>query len=85
MSEPDLHELVRGKTEPARHEPPRNEPTEATQRGKLVACLLLVPSDAEPLVSLLEQLAVTGAKSGPPPFHLGFHPRCIRGCQRPLA
>jgi excisionase family DNA binding protein len=67
MSEPDLHELVRGKTEPARHEPPRNEPTEATQRGKLVACLLLVPSDAEPLVSLLEQLAVTA--QSPVPLH----------------
>lgn len=65
MSGPDLHELVRGKREPAQHEPPRNEPPEATQHGKLVACLLLVPSDAEPLVSLLEQLAVTAQSSVP--------------------
>jgi hypothetical protein len=41
--------------------------SEATQCGKLVVCLLLVPSDAEPLVSLLEQLAASS--QNPAPLH----------------
>ena len=68
MSDADSHKLARHEGEQARHELSRSEKTvEGSHTSRLVACLLLVPSDAEPIVSLLEQLAE--AAQNPIPFH----------------
>jgi hypothetical protein len=60
MSDRDSPKLARDEVGLAGHEPSRNESVDhEAHGGRLVACLVLVPSDAEPLVSLLEQIAVT--------------------------
>lgn len=64
------HNLVRGEREQAGEEPtPTRKTDDVVQRTRLVACLLLVPSDAEPIVTLLEQLAAGSRIPVPfPPF-----------------
>jgi excisionase family DNA binding protein len=60
MSIANSHNLVRDEQQQARAElTPTGKTDDASQRTRLVACLLLVPSDAEPLVALLEQLAAS--------------------------
>lgn len=54
------HNLVRDERGQAREElTPTGKTDDASQRTRLVVCLLLVPSDAEPIVALLEQLAAS--------------------------
>ena len=60
MSTADSHKPAPQEGWPAGHEPsPNEEADKASHPSRLVACLLLVPSDAEPLLALLEQLAAT--------------------------
>ncbi len=60
MSDADSHKLSRHEGAKATHElTPNAKPDAGSHGGRLVACLLLVPSDAEPLLALLEQLATT--------------------------
>lgn len=54
--------------------------TEATtnpvsERPRLLACLLLMPSDAEPIVAMLEQLAANSLSHIPLPSFLDQHSR----------
>jgi predicted DNA-binding transcriptional regulator AlpA len=49
------HELLGGKKETGLD----GKAQETAERSKLLACLLIVPSDAEPIVALLEQLATS--------------------------
>jgi excisionase family DNA binding protein len=75
MSDADSHKLARHEGGQARHELSRSEKTvEGSHTSRLVACLLLVPSDAEPLLSLLEQLAATSQSPIPLPSELGSAP-----------
>jgi excisionase family DNA binding protein len=60
MSNTNLHKLARHEREQAKEAiVPNGRPDEGSQRPTLLACLLLVPSDAEPIVTLLEQLATS--------------------------
>ena len=60
MNNVNRHNLVRNEQGQARADLTLTGKTDdASQRTGLVACLLLVPSDAEPLVALLKQLAAT--------------------------
>jgi hypothetical protein len=68
MNNANPHNLVRDEREQAREEPaPTGKADDASQRTRLVACLLLVPSDAEPIVALLEQLAASSRIPTPLP------------------
>lgn len=68
MSDRDSRKFARHEGEPVGHQSSQSETTDdEAHGGRLVACLLLVPSDAEPIVSLLEQLAQ--AAQNPIPFH----------------
>jgi excisionase family DNA binding protein len=58
MSIANTHNLVRHERQKAKEETALDGRTEeARERPRLLACLLIVPSDAEPIISLLEQLA----------------------------
>jgi excisionase family DNA binding protein len=60
MNNANPRNLVRDEQEQASAElTPTGKTDDAAHRTRLVACLLLVPSDAEPLVALLEQLAAS--------------------------
>jgi len=60
MNNASPHNFVRDEREQAREQPaPTGRADDASPRTRLVACLLLVPSDAEPIVALLEQLAAS--------------------------
>ena len=60
---------IREEKEQARAElAPTGGTDDASRRTSFVACLLLVPSDAEPIVALLEQLAASSQGSIPYPF-----------------
>jgi excisionase family DNA binding protein len=50
---------------------------EVSQRPRLLACLLLVPSDAEPIVAMLEQLAAGSQTPIPFPSLLNQEPHSI--------
>jgi predicted DNA-binding transcriptional regulator AlpA len=68
MNNANPHSLVRDEREQARKEPaPTGKADGASQHTRLVACLLLVPSDAEPIVALLEQLAASSRIPTPLP------------------
>jgi hypothetical protein len=45
--------------QPGGERTPTEKTDDSSQRTRLVTCLLLVPSDAEPIVRLLEQLAAS--------------------------
>jgi predicted DNA-binding transcriptional regulator AlpA len=54
----NTHNLVKHERQKAKEETALNGGTdEAQERRTLLACLLIVPSDAAPIISLLEQLA----------------------------
>jgi excisionase family DNA binding protein len=58
MSIANPHNLVRHERQEAKVETALDGRTDkARERPRLLACFLIVPSDAEPVVSLLEQLA----------------------------
>jgi excisionase family DNA binding protein len=58
MSKANPHNLVRHARQEAKGETALNgRKNEAQERRSLFACLLIVPSDAQPIVTLLEQLA----------------------------
>jgi excisionase family DNA binding protein len=60
MNEANPRNLIQDKPEhPGARLAPSAKTEDASQRTRLVACLLLVPSDAEPIVALLEQLAAS--------------------------
>jgi excisionase family DNA binding protein len=60
---------IREEQEQARAElAPTGGTDDASRRTSFVACLLLVPSDAEPIVALLEQLAASSQGSIPYPL-----------------
>ena len=68
MNNANPHSLVRDERDQAREEPaPTGKADGASQHTRLVACLLLVPSDAEPIVALLEQLAASSRIPTPLP------------------
>jgi hypothetical protein len=76
MSNANPHELVRPERKHPKEELTPNEKTdEAPQRTRLLACLLLVPSAAEPIVALLEQLAANSQTPIPFPSVLDPGPR----------
>ena len=64
------HELQRIEEEST----PDGKKDEASQRPRLLACLLLVPSDAEPIVAMLEQLAARSQTPIPFPALLDQEP-----------
>jgi excisionase family DNA binding protein len=67
MNNANPRNLVRDGQDQARAElAPTGGTNDASRRINLVACLLLVPSDAEPIVALLEQLAASS--QNPIPF-----------------
>jgi Helix-turn-helix domain len=69
MNNANPRNLVRDGQDQARAElAPAGGANEASRRTSFVACLLLVPSDAEPIVALLEQLAASSQTSIPYPF-----------------
>jgi excisionase family DNA binding protein len=53
----------------------------ARERPRLLACLLILPSDAEPIVSLLEQLAANSQTPPPFPSLLDREPSCAVGTE----
>jgi hypothetical protein len=58
MSNANPHDLVRRERQEAKEEPALDGRTdEAREQPRFLACLLIVPSDAKPIVALLEQLA----------------------------
>jgi hypothetical protein len=68
MNNANPHNFVRDEREQAREEPaPTGKTDDASPRTRLVACLLLVPSDAEPIIALLEQLAASSRIPTPLP------------------
>ena len=60
MNNPNPHNLVRNEQSQAKADlTPTGKTDDASQHTGLVACWLLVPSDAEALVALLQQLAAS--------------------------
>jgi hypothetical protein len=60
MSNANPHNLVRhGRPDENEETAPDGRAHETSERPKFFACLLVVPSDAEPIVALLEQLAAS--------------------------
>jgi helix-turn-helix protein len=70
MNNPNPHNLVRNEQSQAKADlTPTGKTDDASQHTGLVACWLLVPSDAEALVALLQQLAASSQIGSPfPPF-----------------
>src|SRR5258708_12718320 len=69
MNNANHRDLVLDQREQAREQLTPTETTyDASQRPRLVACLLLVPSDAEPILTLLVQLAPSFQVPIPLPF-----------------
>jgi excisionase family DNA binding protein len=69
MSNANPRNPIRDEQEQARVElAPTGGTDDASRRTSVVACLLLVPSDAEPIVALLEQLAASSQAPIPYPF-----------------
>ena len=67
MNNAHPHNLVRDEQERAKAElNPSGGTNDVSRRSSLIACLLLVPSDAEPIVALLEKLAANS--QNPIPF-----------------
>jgi hypothetical protein len=72
MNSTNPRNLVRDEQERARAElNPSPGTDDVSRRTSLVACLLLVPSDAEPIVALLEQLAANSQNPIPFPSFSG--------------
>ena len=67
------HELQRIKEDST----PDGKKDEVSQRPRLLACLLLVPSDAEPIVAMLEQLAAGSQTPMPFPSFLNQEPHSL--------
>ena len=60
MNNMNPRDLVGDRREQAKEElTPIEKTGDTSQRPRLVACLLLVPSDAEPIVTMLEQLVAS--------------------------
>lgn len=58
MTNGNTHNVARHERRQAEHETAMDGRTDETrEHPRLLACLLIVPSDAEPIVALLEQLA----------------------------
>jgi hypothetical protein len=75
MSDPDSRKFFHHEGHQPRHDLSRTETTdERTHGARLVACVLLVPSDAEPVLTLLEQLAVSTQNPIPLSAVLGSAP-----------
>ena len=66
----ELQQIKEGST-------PDGKKDEVSQRPRLLACLLLVPSDAEPIVAMLEQLAAGSQTPIPFPSLLNQEPHGI--------
>ena len=57
MNNANPDKVVRNELRQIRKESSPDEKADVSQRPRILACLLLVPSDAEPIVAMLEQLA----------------------------
>lgn len=70
--------IVRDRLQRIKEEPtPDGKNDEVLQGPRLLACLLLVPSDAEPIVAMLEQLAARSLAPIPFPSLLNQEPHGI--------
>src|SRR5258706_16774 len=82
MSNGDPRRLVRYERQQAKEQTaPDGKTDELSQRPKLLACLLLVPSDAEPIVAMLEQLAASSQTPGPFLSFLEQDPHAVEGTE----
>jgi excisionase family DNA binding protein len=59
----------------------RGKTDELSQRPQLLACLLLVPSDAEPIVTMLEQLVASSQTPSPFLSFLEQEPHSVAGTE----
>ena len=62
------HKATPNQSEPNATHPGTQEPRRVSDSSQVLACLLILPSDAEPIVSLLKDLAAALPCTGPLPF-----------------
>jgi len=65
------HKATPNQSEPNATHPGTQEPRRVSDSSQVLACLLILPSDAEPIVSLLKDLAASSPCPSPFPFISG--------------
>ena len=78
MSSASSDKFIRyGRRQMKEESTPDEKTDEVSERPRIIACLLLVPSDAEPIVAMLEKLAAGSQTSIPFPSFLNQEPCAI--------
>jgi Helix-turn-helix domain len=68
MASENADKATSHQSEPSTTQPGTQEPPRASDSSQVLACLLILPSDAKPIVSLLKDLATALPCTSPLPF-----------------